>query len=357
MSQNIAGLVSLSRKVKEGTHAKRMLLGVEVIVGTRFQAPGNENLFFPIRKAYIRRVELKAGIYQFFFFLGDHFDFRSSSKFGDLSVDVPIGNQKLAFCCDFAAALPHGCPREFEGDNWNKFSKLVSNEYELPINPNAAKSLWLKIMPSDDESGSPKMGIERASNFWRWWRRKSASRGLFMYPSENSRISYAHNVPSLEGKNTTLGEIDIDVSTDSSSVELSTVGARAIGNYGVQEFSLAALRPTKITHKVSFKFKSEILKSQNANLDVHTTTYEIPIFVRWSLVHWLRSSALPVVGLFASLFVLGVSGVIEKNIGKVVDGSITISDIGAQWPLILIVAFASACATLVIPFFKRGSQS
>ncbi len=348
---------SLSERVKKGKRERRTLVGAEVIVGTRFQDQVHTNLFIPIRKAYIRRVELQAGIYQFHFFLGDSFDFRNVSSINDLSISVEIENGKLAFCCDYTDGLPDLCPATAEGDNWNSFSRLVSSETVLPINENAANGLWLKVLVGDGESRGLGIGIEKGSESWKWWRRKRANRSLFMYPSQSTRISFAHHLPSLEGKNTTLGEIDINVLSDNSSFELSTVGARAIGNYGVQEFSLAALSPTQITHKISFEFASDKLKSQNDKEVVQTTKYEVPIFVRWSLVHWLRSSALPVLALFLSLFVLGVSGLIERNIGKVIDGSITVSDIFAQWPLVLVVAIASACATLVMPFFKRGSNS
>ncbi len=326
----------------------KSLVGTTAVVGTRFQNEQNKDQFIPIRKVTIREVELAAGVCQFHFFLGPHYDFRAFDDLSGASISVNVSNEFLAFFDDRIVEQDRECPSSYEGDNWNKFSLLVaSNQF---VTESAREGLWVNVAP---KSKNARFGIQKSGDAFWWWRRRHANRSLYLLPGETLEIDYAHHIPSLKGQNMTLGEIDIELSVDSDDFEISAVGARPIGNYGVQRFSLAALRPTQITHKISIQFANKKLPSQDENYEIYTSSFELPVYVRWSFLHWLRSSAFPVLALFFSLLVLGVAGILEESLPKIIDGTLALSDFSENWIVIAAVVLASASATFAIPYFKE----
>ncbi len=322
------------------------------MIGTRFQDQKYFEKFYPIRTAQLKRLQDEAGIYQFHFVLDRAFDYTDAGSLADKGVSVETNTNYLAFLEPKDKNLPSLCSDENESNNWGAFSKIISDERILPIAPQARNALWLHFPKPNTENSNLRRGIQTVSNSMLWWRRRSAERSFYLYAGEKSRLTYAHKVPSLDSVNTTLGEIDIQVEVDTNKLDVGTVGSRAIGNYGVQEITISALKPTYIGRKITYKFSDTELHSQNGKNIISTNAFEIPIFVRWSLLNWVKTSLLPFFILFISLFVLGLSGFLEKNMEKIISGTLSFDVLLQNWQFVIVIILASAAATLAIPFFK-----
>jgi hypothetical protein len=84
---------------------------------------------------------------------------------------------------------------------------------------------------------------------------------------------------------------------------------------------------------------------------------QLPIAVSWSLRRWFWRRSLPVVILFLAFAMLGTANIIDRNLSKFLDGTLTWSQIAENWPIILIVVIGSGLASLVIPILQGRTNA
>jgi len=167
-------------------------------------------------------------------------------------------------------------------------------------------------------------------------------------------LTYAHRVPFLEGKNTTIAEIPLDYKPPTTSVELSSPTGTVIGNYQVSHLNLSALRASSSWGEMVIQPHDKVLTAQN-NTKINTFELKIPFRVERSLWYRFRTIWGFVLLLWLALtLVAGLAGFadIVKNIssGKPID-----------WDLykyyLPVSALASALAALSVFLLQEKVKS
>jgi hypothetical protein len=328
---------------------RRALSGTRALVAARFHTAAQDRLV-PIRYATIVHVGIFAGIYSFSFRLGQPFGFEGASDLLSCSVQTSQDVEHLTFRENVIPPLSSLSEGDLVGVSWKKFAQLLVRENSLPINDEARHSLFIHMGgPEDETVAAP---IRRI-------RKTKSGEDVYGYQLKEGRkyeLRYSHLVPALEGINTTVREILIEPKFAGESLEVNTTEATLIGNYGAQSLILGAASPTSIWHELRLAPKEKQLTSQDKNININTHPMRLPLAISWSMKRWFWRTLLPSMGLFVALAILGAANLVDRNLPKLLDGSITWSQLTGSWGIITLVLFGSGLASLFIPILQVRSK-
>jgi hypothetical protein len=334
----------------EDAKSRRALSGQSVLITARFQTENAKQKLLPIRQATLIGVDVWAGVYSFTFRLGQSFQFQQASDLDSCTTQTQQPFDLLAFREEIKPTLEITKAADLAGTAWKAFVRLVANETKLPINKEATRSLFIYV-------GVPAVGCKSAS-VDRIQKSPSGSDvyGYKLKEGQNYEVKYSHFIPSLEGKNTTVREIIVRPQFSDATIQFTETEATLIGNYGTQSLMMGAVSPTAVWHGVAIAPAEKKLISQTSNIEINTHRFQIPVSVRWSLFSWLRRKLLPTAVLFAALVALGIANTIDKNLPKLLDGSLKWSQAWDNRWLIAIVILCAAAASLAIPILQSQKK-
>jgi hypothetical protein len=321
----------------------RQIVNTEAVLGARF-GKSHQQFICPIRKVTVTHLEISAGVYSFYFRCGPLLDVRSAHALSDVAISIPPADRaRLASYICFRAPLT---PPAFVANDpaaeeqvWANFCELIVREPVLPIKDEARQSLFLRFRtPASGKQAASVSCLETSEG-------RGPTYGAVFLEGKHYELTYAHRVPFLEGKNTTIAEIPFDYKPPTTSVELSSPTGTVIGNYQVSHLSLSAIRASSSWEEVLIQPHEKVLTAQNSD-KINAFDIKIPFKVEWSFWYRFRTTWLFVLLLWLALTVVGSIAAfadIVKDIsaGKAID-----------WALykyyIPVSALASAFAALAV---------
>lgn len=338
-------------KEVEDNKSRHTLSGQSVLIAARFQKEDARQKLLPIRQATLIGVDLWAGVYSFTFRLGPSFQFQEASDLDSCTIQTQQPFEILAFREKIEPTLKTITTADLAGTDWKKFVQLVASETKLPINEEATRSLFIYVgAPSIDHKPAPVDRVQKKSP-------ASDVYGYKLKEGRNYEVKYSHYIPYLERHNTTVREIAVRPLFSDNTVQFTEVEATLIGNYGTQSLMMGAVSPTAVWHAVAIAPVEKKLLSQTSNIEINTHRFQIPLSVRWSLSSWIRHKLLPTIVLFIALVALGIANMIDRNLSKLLDGSLKWSEVSHSWLLITIVICSSGAASIAIPVLQSQKKS
>ena len=326
------------------------LCGKEVVMGARFIHSDTNPLFrhtlVPIRTATITKARLSFGIYQFLFRVGPMFDFSRVESLKRMSVEIPEDVQddldgKLAFEMPQDLRLPD-LSRGDEGLQWHRFVKLLVNEEVLPIRKDARQAMFMRF-ETPQYNGEP-VSVARIQKT----HRHGDVYGAVLMEGKTYEVPFAHYIPFLQDKETSLGEIPLTFDYENQNIELTSPQVRVLGNYEDSAFTISALLPSAAWEKLILRPESEELKSQDGDYLISVSSLEIPVKVEWSFVHRLFTRWLWILLLWVAFSLKGLADFLEKLIlKKGEDFDQFVSD-PINWLSIGFIVFGSAAAAWAV---------
>jgi hypothetical protein len=116
------------------------------------------------------------------------------------------------------------------------------------------------------------------------------------------------------------------------------------------------VNPTAVWHQFAIAPTEKKLLSQSKKIEINTQRMEMPVSVTWSLKHWIWRTFVPTLVLFFALAMLGAANMIDRNLEKLVLGTLNWSQLIDNWVLIVIVIVGSGLASLVIPILQARTK-
>ena len=326
----------------DDARSRRAVFGSSALIAARFHTASADDRLLPIRYATIIHVDVSAGIYSFTFRLGQPLKFSDAPNLQGCTVQTNQHVDFLAFRENVCPQIPTASDPELVGICWKSFAHLIAQETMLPINDEAKRSLFIHISaPAEETVPAPLHRVHKTSS-------GADVYGFRLKEGRKYELKYSHYVPVLEGANTTIREIDIEPKFASQNLEINTTEATLIGNYGTQSLVFGAVNPTAVWHDFAIAPKEKKLTSQTQGININTHRMQIPVAVSWSFGLWLWRTFVPMMVLFFAFAALGTATIIERNLPKLLDGSLTWSQVAENWLLILIVVIGSSLASIAI---------
>jgi hypothetical protein len=338
------------RKELESAHACRSLAGKPVLIAARFHTASADDRLLPIRYGTLSHVDLSAGIYSFHFRLGLPIQFDKATDLQSCTVQTSQHVDLLAFRERVTPPVPIAQGEHLIGTCWKSFAQLVVRETHLPLKDEAKRSLFINISaPVGKRKTVPVRQISHGFS-------GPDVHGYALKEGSRYEVKYSHYVPILEGANTTVQEITVEPSLAAGNFEVNTAKATLIGNYGTQGLIVGAVNPTAVWHEFAIAPAEKKLLSQSGGIEINTQRMRIPISVSWSLGHWIWRTFFPTVVLFFALTLLGIANMIDRNLEKILSGTLKWSQVIDNWILVAIVIVGSGLASLAIPILQARTK-
>jgi hypothetical protein len=118
----------------------------------------------------------------------------------------------------------------------------------------------------------------------------------------------------------------------------------------------SALSPNAAWREFSLAPKDSTLLSQTQNITIITHKMTVPWKVAWSFTRWVWRSLLPTILLFIALVMVGGASLIDRNLAKILDGTLTWTQVAQRWPLIVLLLIGSALGSIAVPLLQLRTR-